>query len=115
MDLYERRIWFAGRDDPTQRKGSVRRETVTNLEIWSECFGNNPSDMKAADTYMIASILVKISGWEKTNRRQRIPIYGQQRLYNRVSVTDGTDLPAISGVPDASASPDATELFPFLE
>ena len=32
-----------------------------------------------------------------------------------VAVTDGTDLPAISGIPDASASPDATELFPFLE
>ena len=125
MDLYERRLWLSGREDPTQQKGTVRRETVTNLEIWSECFGNDPSAMKAADTYMIAAILVKIHGWEKTTRRQRIPIYGQQRLYARVPVTDVTDIPSLFpapavscvqddlGVTDVTGVPEA--VYPFLD
>jgi hypothetical protein len=83
MDLYERRNYLADRKDPTLPKGKVLRRQVTNLEIWSECFGRNPADMKAADSYTIAAIMVQLDGWEKSWERKRIPIYGQQRLYLR--------------------------------
>ncbi|MCR5371043.1 MAG: virulence-associated E family protein, partial [Clostridium sp.] len=83
MDLYERRSWLSDRNDPTQPKGTVRRRQVSNLEIWAECFGRNPADMKAADSYAIAAIMLQMEDWEKSWERHRLPIYGMQRLYLR--------------------------------
>ena len=83
MDLYERRNYLSDRNDPTQPRGTVRRRQVSNLEIWAECFGRNPADMKAADSYAIAAIMLQMEDWEKSWERHRIPIYGMQRLYLR--------------------------------
>ena len=83
MDLYERRNWLSGRNDPTRPKGTVIRRQVSNLEIWSECFGRNPADMKSADSYAIAAIMLQQENWEKSIVRRRVPIYGIQRLYFR--------------------------------
>ena len=83
MDLYERRNYLSDPGDPTRPKGTVQRRQVSNLEIWSECFGRMPADMKAADSYAIAAMMLQVDGWEKSWERQRIPIYGMQRLYLR--------------------------------
>lgn len=83
MDLYERRSFLSDRGDPTQPKGTVRRVQVSNLEIWAECFGRNPTDMRTTDSYAIAAIMMQVDGWEKSLERHRIPIYGQQRMYMR--------------------------------
>ena len=83
MDLYERRSFLSDRSDPTQPKGTVRRNQVSNLEIWAECFGRNPTDMRTTDSYAIAAIMMQVDGWEKSWERHRIPIYGQQRMYMR--------------------------------
>jgi len=83
MDLYARRMWLNNPDDPARLKGTVNREAVSNVEIWAECFGNDPMNMKAQDSYAIAAMMVKIEGWERKGLRQRIPIYGMQRLYVR--------------------------------
>ena len=88
MDLYARRAWLFNPDDPAHVEGTVRRETVTNLEIWSECFGHDPMTMKKQDSYEIMAIMMRIPGWERTKRRQRIPLYGQQRLYRRTGDGD---------------------------
>ena len=65
--------------------GTVRRETVSNIEIWCECFGKDASAIKPADSYAIASIVKKIEGWDRDrdNGRVRLAIYGQQRVYRR--------------------------------
>ena len=83
MSLYERRNWLQDPEDPIRTRGAVQRMTVSNPEIWAECFGRNPSDMKPADSYAIAALMVQIDGWEKAVARKRIPIYGAQRLYER--------------------------------
>lgn len=83
MDLYERRDFFLGLKDPMKPKGTVRRETVCNLEIWSECFGNDPMLMKKQDSYDLSAILIRIGGWERSSRREYLPLYGRQRLYVR--------------------------------
>ncbi len=83
MSLYERRSWLQDTEDPTRQKGVAVRTEVSNPEIWSECFGRNPSDMKPADSYSIAALMVQIDGWERTKDRKRIPLYGLQRLYKR--------------------------------
>lgn len=90
MDLYARRSFLLDSRDPTRPEGVVRRETVSNLEIWSECFGNDPMNMRKQDSADIAAILLRIGGWERTGKRETIPLYGRQRLYVRCpAVPDG--------------------------
>lgn len=84
MDVYRRREYFRDRNDPTRPAGTHPRTSVSNMEIWSECFGKNREDMKGSDSYAIAALMVRIAGWEKTDIRKRLPLYGLQRLYVRV-------------------------------
>ena len=44
--------------------------------------------MKPADSYAIAALMTRVSGWERTKVKKRIPIYGEQRLYARVVAED---------------------------
>lgn len=88
MDLYERRNYLSDRKDPTLPKGTVRRDSVSNAEIWAECFGRNPADMKPTDSYAIAALMMQIEGWERTGDRCSMPLYGRQRLYRRRPIAD---------------------------
>ena len=81
MDLYERRNFLNGNMAP---KGTVARQTVSNTEIWCECFCRNLSDLKPADSYAIAALMMKVGGWKRTNKVRRLPVYGRQRLYERL-------------------------------
>ena len=83
MDLYARRRWLCDPSDPTRQKGTVRRKKVSNVEIWAECFGNDPAAMKKQDSYDLTAIMTRIGGWDRTGKRERTPLYGMQRLYIR--------------------------------
>ena len=81
MDLYERRNFLT---DSTSAKGTVQRKTVSNAEIWSECFCRNLSDLKPSDSYAIAALMTKVDGWERTEKIRKLAIYGRQRIYERL-------------------------------
>lgn len=83
MDIYQRWEFVRDRNDPTQPKGTDRRNQVSNIEIWCECFGKPKEDLKPSDSYAIAAIMVRIEGWEKPDKREVLPIYGRQRCYSR--------------------------------
>lgn len=83
MDLYQRREYFHNREEPGWPKGTKKRTTVSNMEIWCECLGKNKEDLRPSDSYNISSIMIKIPGWEKTTVRKTLPLYGQQRIYVR--------------------------------
>ncbi len=110
MDLYARRAWLRNMNDPTREKGAVRRETVTNAEIWAECLGNDPGAMKSPDSYGIMAIMTRLGGWEKTGLRQRIPLYGQQRFYRRTETADPRQPAHHSPLSPVTAE---TDNFPF--
>lgn len=84
MDIYARREYVRDRDDPTRSKGAVQRNTVSNIEIFCECFGKNKEDMRPSDSYSIAAIMARIHGWVKSGESKRIPLYGKQRIYSRL-------------------------------
>ncbi len=84
MDIYARQEYIRDPDAPTQPKGSVQRNSVSNLEIWCECFGKRKEDIKPSDSYAIAAIMLHINGWQKTDARKNLSIYGLQRLYKRL-------------------------------
>ena len=86
MSLFERRNFLNGSEfGGDTHKGTVRREIVSNIEIWCECFGKDASAIRPADSYAIAAIVKKIDGWDKLqdNSRTSLPIYGRQRIYRR--------------------------------
>lgn len=83
MNLYERRNFLNGNDFGADVcTGTVRRDKTCNVEIWSECFGKDPTTMEKGDSYKISAIMQKISGWSKSGRT-RFPIYELQRSYSR--------------------------------
>lgn len=82
MDLYQRRNFLDG--DITTKSGKVRRLSVSNAEIWCECFGRNLSELKPSDSYAIAALMTQIDGWKRSSRRVTQPIYGRQRIYERI-------------------------------
>ena len=107
MNVYQRRSWLQDTDDPTRPKGTMLRTEVSNVEIWSECFGRNPSDMKPADSYAIAALMIQLDGWEKSNRRPRLPFYGMQRVYTRRSLP-------VTGLP-VEVEPETVDALYFLD
>ena len=84
-DIYARRNYLTGDDFGTpEHKGTIERKEVSNAEIWCECFGKSLSELKSADSYSIAAIMSQIPGWERTDTRRYLPIYGRQRVYKKV-------------------------------
>ena len=84
MDIYQRREYVRG-EDPTMAKGTEMRKTVSNMEIWCECFGRAKEDMKPSDSYQIKSIMSRIEGWERADKLSNLPLYGRQRVYRRAT------------------------------
>jgi predicted P-loop ATPase len=83
MDIYNRRSYISERNNPMAKKGVVKRMTVSNAEIWCECFGRSIADLKPSDSYAIAAIMTKVTGWERTSKIKKQPNYGKQRVYER--------------------------------
>jgi hypothetical protein len=83
MDVYSRRNFITERDSPISAKGTIRRDAVSNAEIWCECFGRQLAELKPADSYAIAALMTQVNGWERSKERKRLPFYGKQRIYRR--------------------------------
>ena len=80
MSLSERRDYLNGDDFGPELEGTVERTTVTNIEIWCECFGRSEGSIQKKDSYEIAGILKRL-GWVKSGIAKRIPNYGLARYY----------------------------------
>ena len=91
MDLYGRRNWLSEKDGPTALAGVNKRKEVSNVEIWSECFGNQTSALRPQDSNSIAALMTQIDGWKRTEKVKKLPIYGRQRLYLRVDEEEEKD------------------------
>lgn len=90
LSLNARRVWLEDGTLPDHLREvgmwdrTLRRETVSKIEIWSECFGRDPDAMRKIDSHEITAIMQQIDGWEDSGRRARLPIYGQQRVFKKV-------------------------------
>ena len=84
MDVHQRRDYVQDPDGLLNAKGTMHRETVSNIEIWCECFGKAKEDIKPADNYAISAIMARLPDWSRPETRRRIPIYGLQRLYKKM-------------------------------
>ena len=81
MDLFERRIFLGGSDfGSLQEKGTVRRTSVSNMEIWCECFGKERANLRRTDSNELTGILARL-GWKREESKVRIPLYGPQYVF----------------------------------
>lgn len=82
MELPERRAFLRGTEfGAIHSIGVHRRTTVSNMEIWCECFEKDQSNFRRMDSNEISAIMARIDGWSGLVKRMRIPLYGQQWLY----------------------------------
>jgi hypothetical protein len=92
MDLSARRNWLDGYNlDDGAPDGSIKRERVCVMEIWAECFRNDPGKIKRFEADEIHDIMMTLPGWKRYaggNGKLRFGrIYGGQRAY--VPIDDG--------------------------
>lgn len=82
MTLYERRNFLNGESEfgSVSQSGSKARTTVSNMEVWCECFGKDRADLSATEGNRIKGILIKL-GWLRYEKKIRIPLYGAQWVY----------------------------------
>ena len=81
MDLFERRNFLTGSDfGGLQEKGAVKRTSVSNMEIWCECFGKERANLRRTDSNELTGILARL-GWKRADNKVRIPLYGPQYVF----------------------------------
>jgi predicted P-loop ATPase len=80
LDTYTRRQWLE-----TDAAGTVQRETVCTLEIWTEALGNNPDRFDRYASKEIRDIMAKMPGWRFVNKALRFRPYGPQKHYRRIT------------------------------
>lgn len=73
-------------DDIVNPEGRLPQR-VCALEIWMECLGRNKGDMKSWDAKEICELLRKVPGWAERKGRARLPVYGLQTVFERISNT----------------------------
>ncbi|GHU75410.1 hypothetical protein AGMMS49992_19340 [Clostridia bacterium] len=82
MDIYQRRDYLrGGKLNPV---GVMKRDFVSTTEVWAECLEKDVTSIKKMDGYEVGLILRRL-GWDQTEERKRIPGYGQQRIWRRMS------------------------------
>lgn len=85
LSTHDRLCYFNGVVTPGNKycgEGTRQRTTVSNMEIWCECFGKDRADLTAAEGNKIKAILIKL-GWHRCDRKVRQPLYGTQWVYER--------------------------------
>lgn len=81
MDLFERRNFLTGSDfGGLQEKGTVKRTSVSNMEIWCECFGKERANLRRTDSNELTGILARL-GWKRAESKVRVPLYGPQYIF----------------------------------
>lgn len=93
LSLSEKRMYLAGDEFTTQnRAGVAPRDKVCNLEIWAECFGREPANIRKQDSYELNAIMAKIDGWKRYdgNKSGKLSFkdYGSQIAYVRTAIAD---------------------------
>jgi predicted P-loop ATPase len=78
-DPYDRRTWLE-----SDAVGTVQRETVCILEIWTEALGGNPDRLDRYAIKEVRDIVSALPQWRRQGNKQKsIKPYGRQKYYQR--------------------------------
>jgi predicted P-loop ATPase len=78
-DPYSRRTWLEG-----EELGTVQRDKVCTMELWTEALGQNPDKLDRYAIKEVREIMEKLPEWRhQGNGKTTIKPYGRQRYYKR--------------------------------
>ena len=84
MDIYARRQWLE-----VGGQGTIERNVVCTLELWTEALGNSTTRMDRYAAKELREIMDNMPGWVSAGRKQiRFSLYGAQRYYRRCSTNE---------------------------
>lgn len=84
MNLSQRRQFWGGALALPEDEILEGREKICAVEIWTECFGENPGRMKRMDSTEINGILSSIKGWKRNKSKRRYGPHGIQRGFEKI-------------------------------
>lgn len=90
MKVEERRCFIHG-DDELTPKGTVKRQFVTNSEIWYELFDKPKGTLDRHSSTDLVSMMMKSEEWRWTGKTRKVYPYGTQKYYERISGSAITD------------------------
>lgn len=81
----QRRDYFNSGMEPIKddTKKYIKRDRICALEIWNECFGREPGNLKRFNAKEINTILSNSPTWERCNSPMKFGSYGTQRGFRR--------------------------------
>lgn len=79
LDPYQRRNWLQDENN----RGTVKRERVCILEIWTECLGKDPNSITRRDSYEISRIMKSLRDWTPYGGTLKFKHYGNQKAFTR--------------------------------
>ena len=85
MPLSARRMWWAGTAQNADKATTQRTKTCA-LEIWCECFGGDPRNMKRSDSRDINYILASVPGWKRNKSKRRYGYCGIQKGFEIIRI-----------------------------
>lgn len=83
MDILGRRMFLSG-NVHGEAALSVRQK-VCAVEIWAECFRQDPAKIQRRDSNEINNILQHLNGWQRIKTPRKFGPYGQQRGFERAA------------------------------
>jgi len=89
--LAERQMWLMNGDE----LGAVGTEPINevcSLQIYVEALGRRHGDQKRVELLEITNVLKEMDGWVQIPGRHRVPGYGPQVVFRRVSSLEGAEL-----------------------
>ncbi len=89
MKVEDRRYFLHGEDELSQ-KGTVKRQYVTNSEIWYELFEKPKGSLDRRSSTDLVSMMMKSEEWRWTGKTRKVYPYGGQKYYERVSKSGAT-------------------------
>ena len=83
----EQRLDWLREDDPDimapREPGTMRRDRVSAMEIFVECFGYPLHKWEKRNGWEIAAIMARLPDWDRSDERYRDKAYGLQRCFVR--------------------------------
>ena len=82
MNIFERRAYIHDMDTLIEDHhiGTIGRTIVSTMEIWCECLERDRAYLRRSDSNELIAILERL-GWIRKEKKQRIPIYGMQYVF----------------------------------
>lgn len=108
MKTEERSYYLHGHDELSQ-KGTVKRQFVTNSEIWYEVFQKPKGTLNRIASLELVSMMMKSEEWKWTGKIRRVSPYGGQKYYERIIKNGETASNQMSTAPSNQCKPEGNQ------